>query len=285
MRRKLISIMILLVGLGIIGYPHLSTYLNNKNGSYLSEEYQKKIAVADENELEKLMSAARVYNDNLTGTPVHDPFMAGSGIAMPKDYFEVLNYQGIMGTIEIPKIGVDLPFYHGTSEGTLEKAVGHLEGSTLPIGGTDTHAVLTGHTGLSHAKIFTDLTELVLGDQFYLKVLGETLAYEIYEIVVVDPTETDKLKVVEGEDLVTLLTCTPYGVNSHRLLVRGQRTAYDPLIAKQAQAKGGLTKEQRQLLMIGGVTAGIMVALNLWIWRRNRRRQSITGTEGGAVHE
>lgn len=285
MKRKLISIGILLVGLGILAYPHLSTYLNDKNGSYISEDYQKQVAAADEEELQQIRKQAEIYNDNLTGTPVHDPFVKGSGVAMPTNYFQVLNYKKTMAVISIPKINVELPVYHGTSESVLKSAVGHLEGSTLPIGGENRHAVLTGHTGLSNAKIFTNLTEMQKGDQFYVKVLGETMAYEVFETLVVDPKETDKLKVVEGKDLVTLLTCTPYGVNSHRLLVRGQRVPYEPKAVVASEPLRGLTKEQKQLLLIGGVTGGIMVAINWWIWRRNRQKRSIPCKKGGAVHE
>lgn len=280
MKRKLISILILLVGLGILGYPHLSSYLNEKNGSYIGESYQKQVAEADEATLKKIRDEAEVYNDNLTGTPVHDPFIKGSGVAMPDNYFEVLNYKDTMAVISIPKINVELPIYHGTGEDVLKSAVGHLEGSTLPIGGEGRHAVLTGHTGLSNAKIFTNLTEIVVGDQFYIKVLGETLAYEVFETLVVDPEATDKLKAAEGKDLVTLLTCTPYGVNSHRLLVRGQRVPYDPAVAKAAKSMTGLTREQKQLLLIAGVTALVMISLNIWIWQRKQKKMDSRELEG-----
>lgn len=258
MKRKIISVCILLLGFGIVAYPHVASYLQEKNGSFVSDTYQEKAGALSESELEKLWREAEIYNENLTGTPVHDPFVKGSGIVMANNYYEVLDFEGTMATIEIPSINVKLPIYHGTDEKTLERATGHLEGSTLPIGGSGTHAVITGHTGLSHAKIFTNLVELVKGDQFYVHVLGKALAYAVDQIKVVDPSQTDLLKPEGDQDLVTLLTCTPYGINSHRLLVRGTRVPYDPAVKKAIKPKDTLTDEQRQLILIALVTTIVM---------------------------
>ena len=182
-----------------------------------------------EDSLKKEKEKAQTYNENLSGDPVHDPFVFGSGYALPENYKEVLNLSedGIMGYIQIPKILVDLPIYHGTSEEVLEKGVGHIQNTSVPIGGNSTHSVLTGHTGLPNAELFTRLDELVVGDIFYIHVLNEILTYKVYEIKVVLPDNIDELRITSGEDLVTLVTCTPYGVNSHRLLVKAERVEYE----------------------------------------------------------
>lgn len=260
MVKKIVAILLLIAGLLALGYPSISKYLSEKNSSYTTDAYEKKVKAMNEEELEKLWREAEEYNENLTGHPVHDPFIPGSGMVMPKNYYRVLNVDGVMGSVEIPKIKVDIPIYHGTSEAVLKSSVGHLEGSTLPIGGEDRHAVITGHTGLANAKIFTDLVELEKNDKFYINVLGKTLAYKIDKIQVIEPDQTEHLRSVAGKDYVTLLTCTPYGVNSHRLLVRGIRTTYDSKERKNAE-KDALTREQKLLILAAAVTTGIMAFL------------------------
>ena len=181
-----------------------------------------------------------------------------------------------MGYVEIPAIDVKLSIFHGTSDATLQKGIGHLEGSSLPIGGSGTHAILTGHTGLSKAKFFTDLVELKEGDRFYLRILDKTLAYLVDQIKVVEPENTKDLQSISGKDYVTLLTCTPYGVNSHRLLVRGVRTEYHPEEKTEVQdIKKTLTKEQRMLILTA-VTSLVTVLLLIcivWVVRRKRRQK------------
>lgn len=270
MKRKIITILLLLTGIGVIAYPYLSNYLNQKNSSRAIDSYSEAVDELSKEEVEKQWRRAEIYNENLTGQPAHDPFIPGSGIVMPQNYYDVLNLQGIMGRVEIPSINVDLPIYHGTSEKVLKKAVGHLEGSTMPIGGQGTHAVLTGHTGLTHAKLFTDLVDLVEGDQFYLTILGRTLAYQVDQIKVIKPEHTEDLKIVSGQDYCTLMTCTPYGINSHRLLVRGKRIPYQPE-QKQQVKKTGLTAEEKALIRAAILTALIMVVLILITLVRKKR--------------
>lgn len=272
MKRTIFTIVAVLIGIGAIAYPHISRYLNEKNGSYVSEKYHAQAKGLDPKLVKQMWRKAEIYNENLTGTPVHDPFIPGSGVVMPDNYYEVLNYQGKMATIEIPKIKVNLPVYHGTGEKVLQKAVGHLEGSTLPIGGKSRHSVITGHSGLSHAKMFTNLSELRQGDQFYLKVLGKTLAYEVDQLKVVEPEETHHLKVEKGKDLVTLLTCTPYGVNTHRLLVRGHRVPYDPAVKESIKSVNTMTNEQKRLIIVAIITTLAMVILNVIAYTYNKRR-------------
>lgn len=261
MGRKIFAIIAILIGLIALAYPHISSYLNAKNGSYVSRDYKAKSKELTAEQIAQMWQAAEDYNESLAGTIPRDPFSPDGPPATNQNYYQTLNYKGTMATLEIPKIKVDLPVYHGTGEKVLQKAVGHLEGSALPIGGKNRHAVLTGHSGLSHAKIFTHLTELKNGDQFYLTVLGKILAYEVDQIMVIEPHETQHLQAESEQDLVTLLTCTPYGINSHRLLVRGHRVPYNS--AKKAAIKpvDTLTDEQKKLLMIAAITAGIMLLL------------------------
>lgn len=225
----IIAIIFIIVGTGIFLYPSISNYFAEKNHVEAIRNYDKMVVKIGEDSLKKEKEKAQTYNENLSGDPVHDPFVFGSGYALPENYKEVLNISGdgIMGYIQIPKISVDLPIYHGTSEEVLEKGVGHIQNTSVPIGGNSTHSVLTGHTGLPNAELFTRLDELVVGDIFYIHVLNDILTYKVYEIKVVLPDNISELQITNGNDFVTLVTCTPYGVNSHRLLVKAERVEYE----------------------------------------------------------
>lgn len=271
MKKAILVISLLLLGVGILFYPMLSNYIYELNGSYVIDDYQNTIDSSAKEELESEWKKAREYNDNLLGHPVRDPFIEGTGIVMPDNYVDILNINDTMGYIEIKKINVNLPIYHGTGDDVLQKGIGHLEGSTLPVGGKGTHCILTGHTGLTNAKIFTDLTMLQEGDEFYLHILDDTLAYKIDEIKVIEPEETEKIKRVDGQDYVTLLTCTPYGVNSHRLIVRGTRTPYHPEMSDSSpQSKSLLTK---LTLIVAAVTSCIMLSLIVFVAVRKKKKQ------------
>lgn len=224
----IISLVFILGGCCIFLYPNVSNYLAEKNQVESIRKYDEMVVKIDEKGLEEEKQKARTYNENLSGEPVHDPFVEGSGYALPENYKEVLNISedGIMAYVEIPKISVYLPIYHGTSSEVLEKGVGHVQSTSVPIGGESTHSVLTGHTGLPSAELFTRLDELVVGDIFYIHVLDDVLTYKIYETKVILPDKIDELQITSGHDYVTLVTCTPYGVNSHRLLVKAERTEY-----------------------------------------------------------
>lgn len=225
----IIALIFILVGTGIFLYPSISNYLAEKNQVEAIRKYDKLVVNLDKAGLQEEKDKAQIYNENLSGDPVHDPFVKGSGYALPENYKEVLNFSGdgVMGYIDIPEINVYLPIYHGTSDDVLEKGVGHIQNTSLPIGGSSTHSVLTGHTGLPNAELFTRLDELEVGDIFYIHVLDEVLTYKIYETKVILPDKIDELQINNGEDLITLVTCTPYGVNSHRLLVKARRTEYE----------------------------------------------------------
>ena len=217
----ILLILLFFVGLGLILYPTFSNWWNSFHSSKAINAYSDMVANLDEDQYEEILAAAHDFNaSRLT---------EGTSFSMSPEqkelYPDLLNVggDGIMGYIEIPSIGVALPIYHGTEERILQVAVGHLDWSSFPIGGESTHSVLTGHRGLPSATLFTDLDKVEVGDQFYLHVLDEILAYEVDQIKVVEPEDSGELEIVEGEDYCTLVTCTPYGINSHRLLVRGTR--------------------------------------------------------------
>ena len=278
MKRALIIIGVLLLGVGVLSYPTISNYLMEKNGSYIIDEYEAQVEQIDEAGIEAAWNEAVKYNETLSGSPAHDPFLEGSGMAMQDNYYEVLNINNTMGFVEIPRISVYLPVYHGTSDEVLHKGIGHLEGSSLPVGGVDTHTVLTGHTGLSSAKLFTDLRELEEGDLFYIHVLDQVLAYKVDQIKVVEPSDTEDLKRVPGKDYATLLTCTPYGINSHRLLVRGERTEYIPEEAEGIQPENTESEADRVVRIAAAVTSGGMVVLILITWyvsARSKRKKRL----------
>lgn len=218
MKKKVVialALLVLLTGVGVMTYPIISNWINEWNGSYAIQALQKEVSSADGEELARQLKLAREYNKDPANPTV--------------PYEEVLNYRdGIMGDIRIPVIDVHLPIYHGVSEEVLAKGVGHLPESAFPVGGEGNHAVLTGHTGLPGAYLFTDLIKLKEGDEFFIRVLEEKLTYRVDQILVVLSHETEALEREEGKDYCTLVTCTPYGVNSHRLLVRGERIQDPP---------------------------------------------------------
>lgn len=230
MKQKIIPILIVLTGFLLLFYPFISNYLFEKSAGSTVESYQEKAAEMDQTIIKKVIDEAKQYNGELLRSSVQltDPFKVKRLDGKMIHYNRILNIDGssIMGYLKIPCISVNLPIYHGTSGTVLEHGIGHLAASSFPIGGKDTHAVLTGHTGLSSAKIFTDLTEMKKGDFFFIHVLDKKLAYCVDQITVVEPQDTKELQIIEGKDHVTLVTCTPYGVNDKRLLVRGVRTAY-----------------------------------------------------------
>lgn len=230
MRQKIIPILIVLFGFALLSYPFISNYMFEKSAGSTIESYKKQSKTYDQKQKEKALKEAKEYNQDLTRSAVQltDPFKAKKSDGETMVYNNILNLDqsGVMGYLEIPCISVNLPIYHGTDAEILERGVGHLAASSLPIGGKSTHSILTGHTGLSSAKLFTDLTEMKKENLFFIHVLDRTLAYKVDQISVVRPEDTRKLQIVKGKDYVTLVTCTPYGVNDYRLLVRGVRTKY-----------------------------------------------------------
>lgn len=227
----IILVLILLTGLSLVLYPTVSEYWNMYHQSRIIADYTDDVEEIDEEEYARMWQEAQEYNRELA----RDGNCWKMTEEQKQKYYSVLNVggTGVMGYIEIPKIHCSLPVYHGADETILQVAVGHIEGSSLPVGGNSTHCVLSGHRGLPSAKLFTDLDQMEKGDIFLLRILNETLAYEVDQIKTVLPEEMDNLKIEEGEDFCTLVTCTPYGVNSHRLLVRGHRTEYTEELQEQ----------------------------------------------------
>lgn len=222
----IVLVIILIVGLCVLLYPSVSNYVNQRDASYAIDSYDASVSQLTDEQKADILAQAAAYNDKLAEKG-NQSFQSGA----PKDeeYESLLNVNGdgMIGYVTIKKLGVRLPIYHGTSDSVLVSGTGHLEGSSLPVGGTSTHAVITGHRGLPSAKLFTDLDKLEVGDTFTITVLNETLTYQVDQISIVEPDETDQLLIQPDEDHVTLLTCTPYAINTQRLLVRGVRIAGD----------------------------------------------------------
>ena len=270
------------IAIALTMYPFISNWLFENKTDSVADAVEQAAQELDNSEQQAALQAAREYNQVLANGHVTltDPFEEDVTDEDLAEYESLLNLMddGVMGTVEIPVIDVSLPIYHGTSESVLEKGVGHLHGTSLPVGGEDTHTILTGHTGLSKAKLFTDLTELEEGDIFFLRVMGENLAYEVDQIKVVLPSELDDLKIVPGEDYCTLVTCTPYGVNSHRLLVRGVRTDYqeaveNPETFEDKEVESKWMEEYKKALLISvGCFIGCLVVLGIVRHFRNRSR-------------
>ena len=222
-----IRIIALLFFVGVLLYPTVSDYLSRIHSSKVIQSYEKSIVGLDQETKNKMLQEAQAYNSSLIGKEeLYDPFMSIEDV--DTYYMSLLNSNGdgVMGYIQIPRIDVKLPIYHTTSDKVLQKGVGHLHGTSLPIGGKSTHAALSSHRGLPSSSLFTDLDLLEIGDIFYIEVLGNTSAYKINQIKTVLPNEIKDLEIVDDEDYVTLITCTPYSVNTHRLLVRGARIDY-----------------------------------------------------------
>lgn len=252
-------------------YPAASNLLNQMQQDQIMQGYRRSVEEQPEEELDKMRQKAVRYNqDLLKDEIIIDPFDQVVDRKANIDYYKTLNPQnnGVMGMLRIPVIDVTLPVYHGTGEDVLQKAVGHLEQTSLPVGGEGTHAVLSGHRGLPSAELFTDLDLLKEGDVFYLDVLGETLAYQVDKIRVVEPNQLEDLAIISGEDHVTLVTCTPYAVNSHRLLVRGTRIPYEEVKAEEKQE----IREEKKYDIRPYIAAGVAVILFLVLYKIRRKK-------------
>ena len=268
-RSTIILILIFLVGLSVMLYPTVSDYVNQRHQSRALASYDETVNEMSDADYTAYFEAADAYNQRLAATP--NSFFTPEQVS---GYDETLDVSGtgIMGYITIPRIGVELPIYHGTSDAVLQVAAGHLEGTSLPVGGASTHAVISAHRGLPSAKLFTNLDQLEVGDTFTITVLDRTLTYEVDNISIVLPTETDSLKVSEGKDYVTLMTCTPYGINTHRLLVRGRRiTTPDKL--KHIRVTSDAIKIE-PILTAPIMALPLLLVLLFWLLFAPRKRSS-----------
>lgn len=266
----IVLIIILLVGLSVMLYPTVSDWWNSKVQSHAVASYNESVAQLDNDETERLLAEAWEYNRKIAR--VYSPFTNYDSVP---GYEDILNISGtgIMGYISIPVIKAEFPIYHGTSAEVLNVAAGHLQGSSLPVGGFDTHAVISAHRGLPSAKLFTDLDKLVIGDTFTITVLDRVLTYEVEEILIVKPEEIDKLVIVPERDYVTLMTCTPYGVNTHRLLLRSHRidTVYSHDVKVVADAV-----QVDPMLVVPLISAPLVVGLiGFWIFGEKKRKRFV----------
>ena len=279
MKRKVmivLAVMLFVSAAAITVYPLVANYINDKYQSLVRSDYTKEIQELGTEEIESAKAAAQAYNDSLAPLRYNREAVQAASV----DYESLLNLNGsgIMGFVEVPKLGINLPIYHGTGETVLEQGVGHLVGSSLPVGGESSHAVLTGHSGVAGKKLFSDLDQLRSGDVFYLRILNETLAYQVQEINKVLPYETDLLAPVHGEDLCSLITCYPYGVNTHRLVVRGSRIPYEEAVVVEENTADepvkSTWKEQyyHGLLIGGGAAIGaVLVGFGIVFLQKKRR--------------
>ncbi len=274
---SIIIVIIGLVGLGLMAYPSFSDWWNSMHQSYAIANYDQAVVEMNTEELEKTIADAEKYNKKLAKT--------GMRFAMSEKererYNSLLNVtgNGMMGYIDIPKIDVTLPIYHGTSDAVLQVAIGHIEGSSLPVGGKGTHCCVSGHRGLPSARLFSDLDALAVGDLFSLTVLNKTTTYEVDQVRIVLPTDVNDLAIDRDQDYVTLITCTPYGINTHRLLVRGRRTS-NPVDAVLADA---IQIDTRAISLALGVPA-LIISL-VWFMLTTRRRSRLRKSTSEATEE
>lgn len=269
MKRWLLAAACGAVALGLLFYPLVGELLNEKYHSDVETIYTAAIEDTDKTELTAQREAAQRYNAMLSGAAIAE----GGASAPPLAYAQQLTVGGAICYIDIPKINVYLPVQHGTDADTLEKSVGHVVGTSLPVGGSSTHAVLSAHSGLASSKLFSDIDQLAVGDTFYIHVLGEVLAYKVDTINTVLPTDTSLLQIEDGKDYVTLVTCTPFGVNTHRLLVRGHRIPYTPEQATAAAVEKPAASSWTQCYFTGlGIGLGAVAVIGgaYFLVRRKR---------------
>lgn len=276
--KDIIRLLVLVVAFAVLLYPTVSSYVNEKNGSKVVSNYDAESVRLSNAEKEKMLEDARAYNkEMLSNIDLIDPFSQGEK-SLDARYESLLNIDGsgMMGYIRIPKIKVEIPIYHGTSESVLQAGVGHFWGTSLPVGGESTHTVLTGHRGLPTKTLFTNMDKLVKGDVFYIKVLDETLAYKVDQILTVLPEETDALSIVPGQDYATLVTCTPYAINTHRLLVRGHRIPYEEAVKIEKNTSTGIELSFTTKVLIvtlGIIFIGLIIAMLYSLYDKRRRKK------------
>ena len=278
MKSKILGILITLFFAGgyiILNYPVFGTLYNQVRGEKVLKSYDEAVQTIDEGKRQKYLKEAQDYNKMLIedNPQLSDAFSQEEKKA-DSAYNHVLNMEesGVMGALEIPKISVYLPIYHGTSQEVLERGVGHLEGTSIPIGGKDTHAVLTGHRGLPSAELFSNLDQLERNDKFYIHILGEILAYKVFNVETVRPEETGHLAIAKGQDRVTLVTCTPYGINTHRLLIHAKRIPYtDQNTNSEKSTLWKWLLKQRVFLV--STVVGILLLLSSFVRSKKKKRK------------
>lgn len=267
---NVLLLVVFLIGLCLLLYPSVSDLINEKNHSRIIASHQQSLEKLDDTTRAELLQRAQDYNTELAQSPTHW-FLSDAERALYNNLLDPFG-TGMMGYLEIPSLQTQLPIYHGVSADVLQVGVGHIEGSSLPVGGESSHCVLSGHRGLPSARLLSDLDQMEVGDLFLLHVLDETLAYTVDDIRVVEPKEMESLGITQGKDYCTLVTCTPYGVNTHRLLVRGVRTPYTPEVQQQEAAAAAAAQSHWQRLIPFGV-AFVLVALLVVLLVCNSKRK------------
>ena len=272
-------ILVILLGAGAAAYPLIASINNERTQSLVQTEYEEKLQQLDTSEIDAALAAAREYNKTISTVQIEDIDKLKAELPPYEDLLNLAN-NGIMGYIIIPAINIDLPIYHGTTGAAMEKGAGHMEGTSLPVGGIGTHAVISAHSGMASAKLFTDLDKLKFGDMFFITVCNQKLAYEVDNIAVVEPTDIDLIRIDTQQDYVTLLTCTPYGVNTHRLLVRGHRVemaeeAIAEVEEKAEPAASTWIEKYEQGILIGvAIFLGLLlIALLVYFTKRLKQRK------------
>lgn len=265
--------LIFLIGMGILLYPHVSNFYYRYEAGQLTASFDQEKEKLTPEEVQGRMDLAHAYNESLNNIISEDPYTKSRHEAGRAEYARMLELHEKIGYVEIPKIEEKIPIYAGTTETVLQKGVGHLEGTSLPVGGSDTHTVLTAHTGLPKARLFTDLTKVEIGDVFYIHNISETLAYEVDQILVVEPTQFEELLIETGKDYATLLTCTPYMVNTHRLLVRGHRVPY----VAENYRKAVENVEKRILIryLLYALVMLVLIFLIFLLTKRQKKKDSV----------
>lgn len=274
-------ILMIILGIGVILYPVISNQLNKVNYQEVIDNYQNTVTKQKNSQNEELIEEAREYNRSLTSLDITDVFQDPNRESS-HEYLSILNIEknGMMGYISIPKIDVRIPIYHGTNSDVLQKGVGHLEGSSFPVGGENTHAILSAHRGLPSSRLFTDLDQLEVGDTFYIYILDQVFAYQVDQVQVIEPSETDPLRIVEGGDYVTLVTCTPYAINTHRLLVRGERIEYNREVEENIAVDRSLSTSD--IVLYGSLLIAIVLIVIAVIFiihynkKKGKNRQSLS---------
>ena len=278
-----LCVVMFIAALGLTLYPLLSNIYAERHQSTAMAAYEDAVSTMDNTLLERVFAAAQEYNRNIGVISTDDPDAATQMNATPLGYEDQLNINGdgIMGYVRIPSIGITLPIFHGVAGEDLERGAGHLPGSSLPVGGSGTHAVIAAHSGLPTQRMFSDLEQMEIGDMFFLSVLGQTLAYEVDQILVVEPNDISALKIVPGQDYVTLVTCTPFSINTHRLLLRGRRVPYEeaagkkePIHTKTAASTWREQYLQGILLGLSVLMTGIVISAAIWLaYRKTHPRR------------
>ncbi len=282
---------LLVIGIALIAYPLVGSYMEERESAQVIANYDEKTAKLAADEVQAEFDAADAYNEALSKADVEltDPFDPSTIDDAPASYDDIFNTEGngVMGYLEIPKIDVMIPIYHGTGNDVLQQGAGHMSNTSLPTGKPGTHAVFAAHTALPRARMFTDLPQLKEGDVFYLHILGRTLAYEVDQISIVEPQDSSKLAAVEGKNYVTLLTCYPYGINTHRLLVRGVGVPYEEAQAAEgepAQSSIWMTEYLHGIALCLAVYIPL-VALIVYVVRRRRRDGGAAAAVAGGVRK